>query len=238
MHPRLPRPLPCQDHLQGRPALASHSRTMPLQLLRQLPRDCLPRQEAARHKAIASQRLLQHLLRSSSMKASRSRPSGLLKQSPLDSLHRSARPLLQPHTALCTATAQQQHSNGDSSTYSTSGMQTAATPAPAHDPVAAARAVAARLAGQMGQSVASYSNSAASAAPGQSGQSAAQDPIAAAQAVAARLAARHGDTSTGRASQQPIWRLQQRCGGALHAQALCLLHRCCCCVRLCKSNKS
>lgn len=110
MHPRLLRPLPCQDHLQGRPVLASHSRAMPLQLLRQSPRDCLPRQEAARHKAIASLQWLQYLLRrSSSMKASRSRPSGLLKQLQLDFLHKSRRPLLQTRTAPCTATAQQQH---------------------------------------------------------------------------------------------------------------------------------
>ena len=66
-------------------------------------------------------------------------------------------------------------------------------PSTAHDPVAAARAVAARLAGQ---SAPSYPG-ASIAAAGSSvhGGPSAQDPIAAAQAVAARLAARHGDTS-------------------------------------------
>ena len=112
--------------------------------------------------------------------------------------------------------------NGDSSTYSTSGVQTAATPAPAHDPVAAARAVAARLAGQMGQSGASYSKSAASAAPGQSGPSAAQDPIAAAQAVAARLAARHGDTSLGGPPSNPYG------GSSTGVEGLCMPRACAC----------
>ena len=223
MHPRLLRPLPCQDHLQGRPVLASHSRAMPLQLLRQSPRDCLPRQEAARHKAIASHAV-----------ASIPTPPQQQHESKQEQAIRAAEAVAARFSAQVKApTAANPYGslygnstaaapNGDSSTYSTSGVQTAATPAPAHDPVAAARAVAARLAGQMGQSGASYSKSAASAAPGQSGQSAAQDPIAAAQAVAARLAARHGDTSLGGPPSNPYG------GSSKGVEGLCMPRACAC----------
>ncbi len=91
-----------------------------------------------------------------------------------------------------------------SSTYSTPPPAFPSASVPAQDPVAAARAVAARLAGQMGQTAAPYpgANSAANGTPGRGGPPA-QDPIAAAQAVAARLAARHGDTSMGGPPSNP-----------------------------------
>lgn len=85
--------------------------------------------------------------------------------------------------------------NGAVSQSGSYGAQPASTPV--QDPIAAARAVAARLAGQMGQAgqPGPGPSSAAPATHGQGGYSA-QDPIAAAQATAARLAARHGDIST------------------------------------------
>ena len=94
--------------------------------------------------------------------------------------------------------------------YASSGLSTSSTAlaapasASAQDPVAAARAVAARLAGQMGQPGAPHPSAStlATGTPGRSGYSA-QDPIAAAQAVAARLAARHGDTAMGGPPSNP-----------------------------------
>lgn len=74
-----------------------------------------------------------------------------------------------------------------------------AQPALPQDPIAAAQAVAARLAGQLSQS--GQPKLAMSAQP--SGRSSASDPIAAAQAVAARLAARHGDVSMGGPPSNP-----------------------------------